>query len=198
MQTNRAVLIVPVIGLLAAACGSQGADATTSQAPSCAEITAFADRITDVGIMYDYQPSDSPQDLADDTDVAFAGVLTGGFDEGPSDAAGDESIAYVAFEIEVTEVATGETVATGDVVSVAVDYSPAAVDADEFEQAIAAGAPVVVFANSTNDDRGLVAAIEGLMTACTGEAPIGLRGTIGAWTDIQTLDEVLEFGRSDA
>jgi hypothetical protein len=197
MQITRAAFIVSAIGVLAAACGSQGTAAnTTTTPPSCAEITAFAERITDVGIMYDYQPTDSPEDLASETDVAFAGLLTGEFSDGPDEL--DGGIAYALFEIDVTEVAVGtDTITVGEHVTVAVDYNPAAVDPDEFQQVAVAGIPVVVFANTTDDDRQFVAAIEGLMTACDGAEPIGMRGTLGAWADVASLDEVLSFARSD-
>jgi hypothetical protein len=198
MQATRATLIVSVIGFLAAACGSQGAGATaTTPTPSCAEITAFAERITDVGIMYDYQPTDSPEDLARETDVAFAGLLTGEVNVGPDELDEETGIAYALFQIDVTEVAVGtDTVMVGDHVTVAVDYSPAAVDPEEFQQVASAGTPVVVFANVTGDDRQFVAAVEGLMTACDEAEPLGMRGTMGTWADIDSLDDVLSFTRA--
>lgn len=78
-----------------------------------------------------------------------------------------------------------------------VDYNSAVVEADEFEQAIAVGAPVVVFAHTTSDTRELAAIIEGFMTACDGAEPIGATGTVGAWPDIDSLDEVLRLATAD-
>ncbi|NDL56538.1 hypothetical protein [Phytoactinopolyspora mesophila] len=210
MTTTRAALIVSFIGLLAASCGSAEADGSpgansspeadvtaTTTALSCAEITAFADRITDVGIMYDYQPSGSPRDLASENDVVFAGLLTGETADGSTEPDDEDGVGYVSFEIEVADVAVGaDTIAVDDRVSVAVDYNPTDISAAEFREVAVAGIPVVVFANATDDDRGFVAALEGLMTACDGAEPIGLRGTTAGWADIESLDEVLSLARA--
>lgn len=85
----------------------------------------------------------------------------------------------------------------GDEVYVSVDYNLAVMEADDFEQAIATGAQVVVFAHSTSDARELVADIEGFMTACDGAKPIGARGTVGAWPNIDCLDQVLRLATED-
>jgi hypothetical protein len=190
----RRYLAGAVMGVLAmgtTSCGSDSGDDVDMTAatgpPSCEAITAFAAQITDTGVVYDYQPSDSPSDQAQMVDVVFAGTLTGGFTDGDGNSG-----EYVAFEVAVTDVGQGEDVLRpGDHVFVSIDYGSGAVSAETFEEAIPVGAPVVVFANVASDDREFVAAVEGLMTACDGAAPIGMVGTEGEWPGIGSLDEVL-------
>jgi hypothetical protein len=178
---RRIVSVLPL--LLLAGCGD-GQSATTSTGsaqPSCEDITRFAERLVDVGIVYDYDPAPSPAALADRNDVVVAGTLSGGFDSGVGEVG-----PFVRYGVEVTDAVKGEA-ATGEEILVAVDYNQSHRSAEEYEEAIAAGAPVVVFANRS-DDHGLIADIEGFMTACEGGEPMGWRG---GWESVGSLDDVL-------
>ena len=66
------------------------------------------------------------------------------------------------------------------------------VDAAEFEAAIPARAPVVVFAYEHVDGPSAltVTVMEGFMTACEDGPPIGWVGTEGIWRDMATLADV--------
>lgn len=185
------------VALLAAAlvtsCGANGGTVTSSaggEEPSCDDVRSFADRISNVGITFEYEPSDSPAALAAANDVVLAGVLTGRFRDRDRDALG-----FVAFEVEVADVVTGsEHVAKGDETFVSLPYNPAGIDAGEFERAIAVGARVVVFAETADDDRELVANLpEGFMTACGDGEPMGMLGEQGSWSSVESLDDVLSL-----
>jgi hypothetical protein len=192
-QSSR-IVAAAVVVLALGSCGSDGDgadDTVTSTSGSCADLAAFGERILDTGIIYDYEPSDSPADLAAQSDVVISGFLTGAF----SDRQTGDGDAVALFEVEINELVTGpDIVEPGDTVNVAVDFNPAALSADDFEQTIPPNAPVVVFANSTDVESEYVAFIEGFMTACDG-ALLGLRGELGTWQDMTSLEDVLEAVR---
>lgn len=166
---------------------------TSGEPPTCEQITAFADRVVDVGIDFDYQPTTSPAGAAAETDVALQGVLSGEFSHGAG-AAGE----FVAFGVEIAEVLAGSGgYSGGDDVLVSVLYNAGHVDPEEFEQAIAVGAPVVVFANESSDGRELVAHLEGFMTACD-DAPLGWVGHTGVWPAMESLDDVATLASGGA
>lgn len=194
---SRAAAVALLAAVLIISCGSNGENvaSTAGGEPSCDDVRSFADRISNVGITYDYEPSDSPAELAANNDVVLAGVLTGGFRAGDPDG-----LSFVAFEVEVTDVVTGsEHVATGDETFVSLPYNPEAVDAGEFERAIAAGARVVAFAEAADDERELVANLpEGFMTACGDGEPMGMLGEQGSWSSVESLDDVLSRAAGEA
>lgn len=175
--------------------------------PTCAEITRFADQLVDVGIVYDYQPTSSPAALARQSDAVFAGTLTGGFDHATVNAVSSErGESYVAYEVEVSEVIVpfGD-IEPGDEQLMAVAYSRAINDPgnhapEDYEAAIAEGAPVVIFAYDITPyydgvPGGLSAHIEAFATGCEGEPPIGWTGSVGEWADLRSLDDLVAAAR---
>ncbi len=152
----------------------------------------FAEAVTNVGIIYDYNPSESPMMLASRVDSVFAGHLTGGFDD--DDAEGREpGMSSIAYEVEVDKVVHGE-VAAGDRVNVAMEYNPTMRPAKVFEDAAVAGVNVVVFAAEWpgRTTAELLADLEGFATACENDKPIGRRGKAAAWQQVPTLPALTE------
>lgn len=157
--------------------------------PTCAQIERFAEQLVDVGIAYDYEPSESPEALFADADVVLLGTLTGGFQ---SQQDPDRSRAGAGYEVEVNAVyKSPPNIRLANRLVVWVDYNPSYPTA-AYEEAIAAGAPVVVFAYDSETRTGfeLSASIEGFATACPGGQPIGFVGGGDSWASLRTLDDL--------
>lgn len=226
LSTHRRLVWSVLLSIVVASCGGSdlarrevgAGEAAGEDQPGCGEITRFARQLVDVGIDYDYDPTESPADLAARSDVAFAGVLTGGFSaEHRRESSFGYEDRFVGYEIRVDEViVSGGRIDDGDVVTVSVRYSPNAGEPEDYEAAIAVGAPVVIFAVEAGESGapgGLIADIEGFATACEGQQPMGwVGGGIGAvnglgpvtaygggpivgWTTIDTLDELVSSAR---
>jgi hypothetical protein len=192
MDLARLLCALTLVGT--AACGSDRDVQTEVGAPVdplCERVTAFADALENTGIVYDYEPSASPSNLATRSDVVLAGTLTGEFahrEEQPDEPA----MSWVGFEVEVVDVAQG-SVEVGDRVYVAVPYNPAHRPASDYEASVVAGVDVVVFAQELADPPAeLFVGVEGFATACEGEPPIGLVGTSSDWRDATTLAALFE------
>jgi len=157
--------------------------------PTCAQIERFAEQLVDVGIAYDYEPSESPEALFADADVVLLGTLTGGFQ---SQQDPDRSRAGAGYEVEVNAVyKSPPNIRLANRLVVWVDYNPSYPTA-AYEEAIAAGAPVVVFTYDSETRPGfeLSASIEGFATACPGGRPIGFVGGGDSWASLRTLDDL--------
>ena len=167
-------------------------DRLPASVPPCADITAFADRIGEVGIDYDYSATESPAQLRDRVDIVFSGVLTGGFASslpGPRQTGEGPGSAYVGFEVSVQSVISpsGLEIPLGRRRLVSIEFNPSGLEPADFEAVAVAGTPVVVFADELAAPGGLVADLEGLATACPGEPPIGRVGDGGAWIGLPSL-----------
>jgi hypothetical protein len=166
----------------------------TGDPPACEAIEAFVARMTDIGIAYDYEPSTSPADLAEQVDVVVTGTLTGGVGGLPPGASpvGD---AYVAYEVAVDEVLRGDPDVVGDTLWAAIAYAPGAADVDAFRAAVEPGIPVVVFGWEARPELADLADVEpsveeGFVTACEDGPLLGWAGSSGSWADLVTLDDV--------
>lgn len=149
--------------------------------PTCAEIEAFADSLPDRRASADYTASQSPEALLLETDLALSGTLTGvtsvrGIDGLDVDQQG--------YEVDVTALfKSPEDMRPADLLTI---YLPMG----DVEAAVP-GAPVVVFAHFDDDRFGFVAAIEGFATGCSGGPLLGLVGTTGDWTTVESLDDLV-------
>jgi hypothetical protein len=170
--------------------GCAAADGTTASGPTaCATIESFAEQLVDVGIAYDYEPSSGPGELAGWVDVVVRGELTGMVEE--QSASSDAEDAYVGYEIRVDEVLAGEAPDGSGAVVVWVAYNSYLGDAGPFAEAATPGVPVIVFGYAApRAPGGLTAAVEGFMTGCEGEAPLGWVGQLGEWPAMTSLDDV--------
>jgi hypothetical protein len=163
--------------------------------PSCSTIESFSERILDVGIDYDYEPTDSPAVLLEPGVVAFRGVLTGGYTSFEQDYGdGSPASTRVGFEVEVTE-----RLFVGSEVSPPGEREMATIEVglDEVPfidvAAASAGVPVVVVAAPFPPEQPrLFAMLEGFITACEGGPLLGRTGFQGEWVDIDSLDELAD------
>jgi hypothetical protein len=98
----------------------------------------------------------------------------------------------------VGEVLAGEVADEPGTAVVAVPYSPYHADARVYANAVTEGVPVLVFAYAAaHAPGGLAAAVmEGFMTGCEGEAPVGWVGQLGEWSAMTSLDDVLAAVRA--
>ncbi|MDQ3485955.1 MAG: hypothetical protein M3445_11200 [Actinomycetota bacterium] len=199
-----AAAVVTILGLAAGGLALTGADDSDSVTvagpdhnpaqpqPSCEDITRFADSLDDTGIEYDYSTSSSPQDLAERSDVVFAGTLTGTVTE----AVDEEDLAdYVGFEVRVTKRFKTEGERTGDTVTVLLADGMQR-SADYWVDLVPPGAPLLVFAqapapSSPQSGTTVVAnPVEGIVTACEDGVPVGLVGNQGDWPSFGTLVDI--------
>lgn len=166
----------------------------TAGPAECADIEAFAELLTDTGIISDYQPSSSPAELAASVEVAVSGHLTGAAGE----VEGSREDHYRAFDVAVDEVIAGDGVAVGDVITVHESFNP--VRAPGWEPAstsVPAGAPVAVFASWYDDIDGLHLASEGMTVSCPGGPRLGLTGSSPGWLELADVDDVVAAARGD-
>lgn len=157
---------------------------------TCEEIERFATVVTDVGITYDYSASRSPAALAGTADVVFGATLNGVVSDVTTD--GQD---YLAYEADVTRVVMGE-VSVGDRVQVLVSYNSAQYDLERYADSVRPGIDVAVFAHRHAPVQGWVASIEGFMVACDDGPLLGWTGFQDGWSDLTTLDKVLDAARS--
>jgi hypothetical protein len=164
--------------------------AAVSGTPSCAEIESFAEQLVDVGITYDYEPSNGPAELAEWVDVVIRGELTGENENQPAASGADD--AYIGYEIAVDEVLAGEVAGATGTVVVSVPYNPSHADARAYANAATPGVPVIVFASvAPNAPGGLTpVTMEGFVTGCEGEAPVGWVGQLGGWSEMRSREDV--------
>lgn len=171
-------------------------DEAETVAASCEDIEAFAAVLDETGIAYDYDPSDSPAELAGLADEVISGSLTGNVTFDSHTVQEDpHPWTFTGFEITVDRSAkTASELEAGDTSTVYVEYSPTTeLTEDQFRAAATAGTPVVVFAG-THKPLGELAAFmtEGFMTACPDGPLLGRFGTQGAWAGIDSLDAVID------
>lgn len=182
------LLLLPLI-----ACSAESRGGARATEVACNEISAFADALNDVGIVFDYEPSKSPAALAKSVDVVVAGHLTGRSSHNDGEVADDEyAVRWVAFELEVEERIKGDA-RTGDRFYVRVLYSALKKPAIRYGGVGARRIPAVVFANHVpNNPSHLSLGVEGLATACEGGKPIGRLGESPEWLAPSTLDQLID------
>lgn len=162
--------------------------------PACEEIHDFADVLVDTGITYDYEASDSPSDLAASADVVFGGHLTGTTTEERVTVDEDpEPWSFIGYEVQVTRVVKGSGLEVGDRIAVYVEYGETQHrDGEFYGSAVAAGAPVAIFAFDDERLDGPISSIEGFITSCPDGPLLGWTGGQGQWATLDTTAEVLE------
>jgi len=142
--------------------------------------------LTEVGITYDYEPSDSLDDLADSSQVVLGGRVAwvSGLETDSSD--------LVILHIEVDEIARDHSggISVGEITRVGVSYNPAEVELGTIRDAIPLGIQVVAFLGRTTDFGFRFPHLEGLYLACgDGAVPAGAKTS---WKVPNTLEAILE------
>lgn len=159
--------------------------------PSCQAIEAFATSLVETGITYDYEATDSPEELFERSEEVIVGTLTGQTElrETGPDVPGLER--WIGYEVTIDSLLkqTSGNLIDGRFTV----WTPHYGDREEAAARAldAAGALVVVFAY-VHPALGLQASVEGIMTACPGGPLIGQHvSSQGDWPTIATLDELL-------
>jgi hypothetical protein len=195
------VLLLLLIACLAACGERDGAPrvggeggASARLEPGCADIERFAGALVDTGITYDYSPSGSPAELAEDADAVFRGELTGESRpvvQGPNGDVSSQS--YVGYDVEVTRRAVGEKrPEPGEVVTVFVEYNPTFHDEAFYADHVTAGIEVAIIAHHHEPLNGLVASIEGFMAGCPGGPLVGWTGHLQGWIGLHSVADVID------
>ena len=179
---------VLVVLLLFGACGSAGATVVASGGGgSCSSIDAFEEAIRNIGIVYNYQPSKSPQDLAQMSDAVVTGTLTG-VGEGPRIGVGPGTKRAV-FTIDVDRViARSAGPEIGETLAMGVQFNPAARSIADFEKAFPDGAMTVVFLSEYQGD--WTPYLEGFWFACDENDEPG-NGIVEPGWSVDSLDDLI-------
>ena len=206
---TRSSWILAVLTL--AACGSDGDTTVATQTPddpsaagaSCEDPERLAEVLASRGIEADYEPSDSPAELASYADAVFGGELTGRVSSNEMVSSDDpHPWTFVGFEVEVTRVVKAAGgVGVGEAVDVFVEFAPPSLLdlADGDRTLVDAETPVVVFAGHQPELGELTAFVpEGFMTACPDGTLLGERGTQGQWLELDGLEAILDAAAIDA
>ena len=152
--------------MLLSACGAEAPAATTPTAAepeACSGISEFEATLRDPGISYDYEPSDSLEELASWADAIVVGTLSHA-DDAPDDLAG-RGMGTVAFTIGVDRVLSQKAgPEIGETVTVVTDFNENARSIADYQEALPQGAMAVVFLSEWRDAWGFH--LEGFWFAC--------------------------------
>lgn len=156
--------------------------------PTCTEIERFAEQLVDTGIDIDYSASASPEALFARSDLVLKGTLTGGSDvRAAADYQGD-----VGYEVDVQAVYKRPLgTELNDPMTVWVAFGKYGPDGAPYRDAIAVGAPVLVFAAADETSGRFTASIEGFATGCSGGRVLGFVGRSDEWAELETLDDLV-------
>jgi hypothetical protein len=194
---NRRAAVAVALALLAAACGDDAASPPDGgEAPpepvSCDSFDA-ARALSEVGITYDYEPSDSMADLAESSRLVLRGRIAGVSDV---DAEGSD---VVLLSVEVDELALDrrgdqalEQIDDGEIISIGVSYNPNHVGFGTIRDAIERGTGVVAFLGPVTPGGFRWPHLEGLWLGC-GDEGAHHAGITPSWdTGTTSLASILE------
>lgn len=205
MRSSRGVAIAALILIGTASCvgnddaqisagDDEQAPASAGGQPSCRDVETFADALTDTGITYDYQPSESPADLAIAADAVFGGHLTGRTTS-EQVSVGDypHPQSFVGYEVQINRVVKGIELGVDDLVLVFVEYGDTQHrGADYYASAVAPNAPVAIFAFEDERVGELSSSLEGFITSCPDGPLLGWTGGRGDWAGLRAPEQVLD------
>ena len=194
---RSAGVVAVAFALLASACGDDTAappdDLEAPPEPASCDAFGAARALTEVGITYDYEPSDSMADLAASSRVVVRGRVAGVVDV---DVEGTD---VAVLRVEVDELALDrrsdnalDRIAPGEIVSVGVSYNPSEVDFDTMRDAIDLGTGVVAFLGPATPGGFRWPHLEGMWLGC-GDEGAHHAGITPSWDSGATsLASVLE------
>lgn len=162
--------------------GPPGAAASLPVAP-CADVDRFAQRMGNLGIVYDYNPSDSARDLATATDVVVQGDLVGVREES------DSGSSFVVFDFTVAQ-SSQPTIGGGDQIQVNVEFGPASVPYGDIAGSFTPRIPAVLFLHSSGGPGGWTPALEGFWVACGADDSASSAREEPFWDHDGTLGEL--------
>lgn len=163
---------------------------------ACPDIADFAERLTNTGFAGD--PGDgtpSPADLAENVDLVVAGTLTGEVEVANGPGPAGES--YLAYELEVTDVVSGNAAAAGETIRVSIAFDGDPTRSSALASDVPAGASALVFAYEVTDAPGgwVAASGNGFAVACADGPPLGQVGEGPDWSDLADLDALADVAR---
>lgn len=130
----------------------------------CEPAASFAAVVGDLGITYDYEPSDSPVDLAASAEVVVRGSLTSLNETGEIEEGGNP---YLIFSLDVSEIITGSVdFEVGQEVTIWVEFNRDALPFSEVEAAFPAGIDTVLFLTPFLDLGAWQPLVEGFFVGC--------------------------------
>lgn len=158
--------------------------APDSSSASCEQVDALAGVLANLGITYDFDPSESSTHLRAMSDATVAGVLQ------QLTTRGDELI----FTVRIGQVISGD-LAPGDDIEVAVQYNPGEVEPADVEAAFTPGTGGVFFLAdpaAAVDASTWTPHVEGFWLTCEGQPP---RSALyePSWT-VETPEQLVEDG----
>ncbi|MEZ5246571.1 MAG: hypothetical protein R2707_15845 [Acidimicrobiales bacterium] len=201
-MTRRTAAVAVALALLAAACGDDATappdDLEAPAEPVSCDSFGAARALTEVGITYDYEPSDSMADLAAASRVVVRGRIAW---ISAGDAEGSD---VVVLSVEVDELALDrrgdqavEQITAGEIMSIVVSYNPSHVGFGTIRDAIELGTGVVAFLGPVTPDGFRRPHLEGLWLGCgeegahhAGIAPSWDSGSTSLAAVLETLDAV--------
>ena len=184
------VTLVLLVGALTSCGDSRGtASGEPVELSSCSEVAAFAREMSDVGITFDYQPSESPSALAAHVGLVVQVELT------TIDAlydVGENETSFLVSGATVAEVLAGEGLVAEEIFEFVVQFNPAIRDFKSFESAFRSGIPAVLFLDRQPSlPGGWQTWTEGFWVACDRQSTalaVGLDAVF--WDGTFSLDEL--------
>lgn len=160
-----------------------------SSEPSCEATDRLNRHLGDLGMVVDYEPSDSPADLREMADAVVVGTLERMTHEAEvhNEWEVDE---WLAFTVRVEQAVKGD-LAQGDDIVVRVSYNSALVDATDIEAAFTPGIRAVLFMAGSPESTGWGTFVEGFWITCPGHEPqlTASYGNQPSWR-VETVEEL--------
>lgn len=157
----------------------------------CDAVESFAGSMHNLGISYDYDPSPSPEALAEESAALVQGRLISLRQEA---AEGDLVGPFLVFTIRVENVLrqTGGP-AIGDEIDMSVLFNPAGRDFAGLDESFVAGVPVVAFLDAGPWPGGWAPFLEGFWIACDRDHPaLSVLVDPSRWTSTGTLADLTD------
>lgn len=159
-------------------------------AATCEEVDRFAQRMSNLGITYDYQPSASLAELASVVDVVVEGTIVSIREH----VDGDDH--RVVFGVEATA-SSADVIEADESFEMWLDFGPASVPYDDIAAAFTAGIPTVLFLDPGPAPGTWAPTLEGLWVACDRTGPAASALVEPAfWSHSGSLDDLFSAARS--
>ncbi len=159
---------------------------TTIPVADCVDVDRFSKRMGDLGITYDYDPSNSPEHLADSAATVIRATLLAVRQESDTDNPGR----YAVFTARVDDVEKGD-MTIGDEVEFSVMFAPTSVPFSSIEEHFTPGLEVVLFLDAGPWPGGWAPLLEGLWAGCDGRAASMMAHPVN-WSHSGSLDHLVE------
>lgn len=185
------VALVAVIAIRAANTDPEvviGTGGVAEGPPSCADVARFADRMRNLGYTVDYNPSESPEDLAATAGAVVRGELTA-VREVPGGSESNDPLAV--FTLRITEVSVAPTTGSiADEIEISAEFNDAELDFAAIEQVFTPGTPALFFLFASSRPGGWGPLLEGFWVSCEGGPPVSASPARPSWAAGESLDDL--------